>query len=245
MTTNGSEWRRLQLERTLEQWRASNFDPHVVLGIPVGATPEQIIDAHRRWVAAYHPDLHDNDPLATELTKRLNAARDGLLGNGRRESQSQREQRQRREQARQQRTREAEQRRQDEERQQRTQQVEQQRRQEEARRQVVREAERLIRDAAQKRQETANRRSTRSQYQQQSQRESYAGGYDAHRARQDALSHRKLPLRWVATSIVLVSIIIAYLILTVQTPAAVDSLMDEWASLFDEALARNIDTTGS
>ena len=91
MTTDGSDWRRLQLERTLEQWRASNFDPHVVLGIPVGATPEQIIDAHRRWVAAYHPDLHDNDPLATELTKRLNAARDELLGKGRRGSQSQRD----------------------------------------------------------------------------------------------------------------------------------------------------------
>ena len=59
------------------------------------------------------------------------------------------------------------------------------------------------------------------------------------------MSHRKLPLHWVATSIVLVSIIIAYLILTVQTPEAVDSLMDEWAKLFDQALARNIDITGS
>ena len=98
-------------------------------------------------------------------------------------------------------------------------------------------------DGERRRQETANRRSTRSQYQQQSQRESYARGYDAHSALQNSSSHRKLPLRWVATSIVLVSIVIAYLILSVQTPAAVDSMMDEWAKLFDQALARNIGTT--
>ena len=100
MTTDGSDWRRLQLERTLEQWRASNFDPHVVLGIPVGATPEQIIDAHRRWVAAYHPDLHDNDPLATELTQRVNAARDQLVGKSERETLQHREQQRRQEEAR-------------------------------------------------------------------------------------------------------------------------------------------------
>ena len=108
MTTDGSDWRRLQLERTLEQWRASNFDPHVVLGIPVGVTPEQIVDAHRRWVAAYHPDLHENDPLATELTKRLNAARDESLGKGQRVSKPRNQQRRYQATSQQQRAQEAE-----------------------------------------------------------------------------------------------------------------------------------------
>ncbi len=92
MTTRGSDWRRLQLERTYEHWRASNFDPHVVLGVPVGATHQQILDAHRRWIPAFHPDLHNNDPLATELTKHLNFARDSLLAPHLSQEQQRREQ---------------------------------------------------------------------------------------------------------------------------------------------------------
>ena len=93
-TQNEADWRRDQLRRSLDQWEASNFDPHVILGILKGASQSQIIDAHRRWVAAYHPDQHNSDPLATELTKRVNAARDELLGKGRHESRYQAQQRQ-------------------------------------------------------------------------------------------------------------------------------------------------------
>lgn len=80
MTTDRSDWRREQLRRTLDHWRDSDFDPYIVLSVPRDATQQQIIDAHRRWVAAYHPDRHGNDPIASELTKRVNASRDVLLG---------------------------------------------------------------------------------------------------------------------------------------------------------------------
>lgn len=101
MTNGGSDWRREQLRRTLDHWQANDFDPHIVLGVPTNASQYQIVDAHRRRVAAYHPDRHSNDPLASELTKRVNAARDALLYDRvrvetRREEQRHREEEQRR-----------------------------------------------------------------------------------------------------------------------------------------------------
>ncbi len=151
MTNRGSDWRREQFRRTLEHWRASNFDPHVVLGIPRGAPKSLIIDSHRRWVTAYHPDRHDGDPLATELTQRLNAARDELFAGARRSVQSQPERQRRQAEAQPQRAaQEEERRRQEEERELQAYIREERRRQEDELDQAVLEAEQLIRDAARK-----------------------------------------------------------------------------------------------
>ncbi len=144
MTNSGSDWRREQFRRTLEHWRASNFDPHVVLGIPSGAPQSLIIDSHRRWVTAYHPDRHDGDPLATELTQRLNAARDELSATARRGVQFQPERQRRQAEAQPQRAA------QEEEREQQAYVREERRRQEEELDQAVLEAEQLIQDAARK-----------------------------------------------------------------------------------------------
>ena len=78
--TNGlTDWQRRQLRQMLDSWRAADFDPHVVLGLQRPASLEQITDAHRRLVAEFHPDRHLGDPLAHELLKRINVARDTLL----------------------------------------------------------------------------------------------------------------------------------------------------------------------
>ena len=69
-----------QLRPILEKWRLKNFDPHFILGVPPDSSRKLIVEAHRRWIIAYHPDKHNNDPLANELTKHLNAARDEYLG---------------------------------------------------------------------------------------------------------------------------------------------------------------------
>lgn len=129
-----------RLRSILQTWRSRHFDPHFILGVPTDASRKLIVEAHRRWIVAYHPDKHQNDPLATELTKRLNAARDELLGKGRHGSQSQRAKRQRQHEERRQQQEEAERRRQEEEREQRARETERQRRKQD--RQRAREAER-------------------------------------------------------------------------------------------------------
>ena len=163
-TQNEADWRREQLRRTLDHWRESHFDPYIILSVPRDATQQQIIDSHRRWVSAYHPDRHGNDPIASEVTKHLNAARDKLLGEDRRVSPSQRDQG---------------------------------RKQGEAQRQTHR-----------------------------------GGGYQ-----QNATNTRN-SLSWTIFASALVTLIIAYLILTVTAPESIESLMQEWARLFDRALAR-------
>ena len=202
------------LSDVLDRWRKRDLDSHYILGVPPNSSRDLIVEAHRRWIVAYHPDKHQNDPRATELTKRLNAARDELLGKGRRASQSQREQRQSQEEAERQRTRESERRSQEEAQRQRANKAEQQRRQEEARQQGVNEAERLLRDAERRRQNTR----------------SYA--------QQVWHEQPKRSRVWVLLAITLVTIITGYLFVAVENPESVDSLMNEWASLFDEALAR-------
>ena len=74
-----ADWQRRQLGRMLDSWRAANFDPHVVLGVHKAATKEQIIAAHLRLTKEFHPDLHFGDPLAVELLKQINVARDSLI----------------------------------------------------------------------------------------------------------------------------------------------------------------------
>ena len=73
-----SDWQRRQLRQMLESWRASNLNPYVVLGLGSDASPEQVREAHRRLAKFFHPDLHFNDPIAAELLKEINVARDKL-----------------------------------------------------------------------------------------------------------------------------------------------------------------------
>ena len=73
-----SDWQRRHLSQMLNSWRASNFDPYVVLGLQKPASPEEIAGAYRRLVKEYHPDLHFNDPIALEILKQINVARDKL-----------------------------------------------------------------------------------------------------------------------------------------------------------------------
>ncbi len=49
-------------------------DPYRVLGVPRGASEEQIRNAFRRLARENHPDLHPDDPGAQERFKEVNAA---------------------------------------------------------------------------------------------------------------------------------------------------------------------------
>lgn len=54
-------------------------DPHRVLGVQPGATPEEIKKAYRQKAKECHPDLHPNDPKATEKMNQVNEAYDMLM----------------------------------------------------------------------------------------------------------------------------------------------------------------------
>ncbi len=45
-------------------------DPHVVLGVPPGATPTEIKAAWRRLARSHHPDLTGDDPAASRVATR-------------------------------------------------------------------------------------------------------------------------------------------------------------------------------
>ncbi len=51
-------------------------DPYAVLGVPRGATDEEIRRAFRRQAKECHPDLHPGDQAAAERFKRLSVAND-------------------------------------------------------------------------------------------------------------------------------------------------------------------------
>lgn len=53
-------------------------DPYRVLGVGKDATKEEIKKAYRRKAKEYHPDLHPNDPKATEKMNEVNEAYDML-----------------------------------------------------------------------------------------------------------------------------------------------------------------------
>lgn len=55
-------------------------DPYEVLGIPRTATKEEIKKAYRKKAKEYHPDLHPDDPNATEKMNEINEAY-GMLTN--------------------------------------------------------------------------------------------------------------------------------------------------------------------
>lgn len=54
-------------------------DPHRVLGVSPGATEEEIKKAYRQKAKECHPDLHPDDPRATEKMNEVNEAYDMLM----------------------------------------------------------------------------------------------------------------------------------------------------------------------
>ena len=53
-------------------------DPYEVLGVPRGASDEEIKAAYRRLAKQYHPDYHPDDPRAAEKMNEINAAYDAI-----------------------------------------------------------------------------------------------------------------------------------------------------------------------
>lgn len=53
-------------------------DPYVTLGVSRDASPEEIKKAYRKKAKQYHPDLHPNDPNASEKMNEINEAYDML-----------------------------------------------------------------------------------------------------------------------------------------------------------------------
>jgi molecular chaperone DnaJ len=54
-------------------------DPHKVLGVPPGASQDEIKKAYRKKAKEYHPDLHPNDPEAAKKMNEINEAYDMLM----------------------------------------------------------------------------------------------------------------------------------------------------------------------
>lgn len=53
-------------------------NPHDVLGVPCGATDEEVKKAYRALALEWHPDRHGGDPAAEERFKEINAAYQAL-----------------------------------------------------------------------------------------------------------------------------------------------------------------------
>lgn len=53
-------------------------DPYKVLGVPYGATEEEITKAYRKLVKKYHPDLHPGDQEAAKKMSEINEAYDQI-----------------------------------------------------------------------------------------------------------------------------------------------------------------------
>lgn len=58
-------------------------EPHAVLGVAIGATPDQVKAAYRRKAQQHHPDRHPNDPAAAGRFQEIQAAYQTLNGGSR------------------------------------------------------------------------------------------------------------------------------------------------------------------
>ena len=67
-------------------------DPYAVLGVTRSATPEEIKSAYRKLAKKYHPDLHPDDPAASEKMNEINEAYDMITHPEKYEAQRRREQ---------------------------------------------------------------------------------------------------------------------------------------------------------
>ena len=65
----------LMFRRTAPKPRIDDAEARAILGVGAGADSDAVRAAHRRLVAAVHPDRGGS----AELTQRINAARDVLL----------------------------------------------------------------------------------------------------------------------------------------------------------------------
>lgn len=54
-------------------------NPYRVLGVPQGASQEEIKKAYRKKAKEYHPDLHPDDPTVTQKMSEVNEAYDMLM----------------------------------------------------------------------------------------------------------------------------------------------------------------------
>ena len=184
------------------------------------------IRPHRRLIKQYHPDRHFGDPTASQLTKRINAARDALVSNSPAEA--------RRRRARQQRQARPE-------------------------RQTSRRTQKQWNNQAHNRQERqrSNRASqasneNRQQHQSGSQQNDFdweeridqrdRQGWRTGSAQRQTRGSRDYQRNvadtgnsksWAIAVLALVTLVAAYLILTSTAPEAIDSLMEEWARLFN------------
>ena len=51
-------------------------DPYKVLGVPSGASKEEVTKAYRKLAKKYHPDLNPDDEVAAKKMSQVNAAYD-------------------------------------------------------------------------------------------------------------------------------------------------------------------------
>ena len=63
-------------------------DPYSILGVPQGASEEEIKQAYRKLAKKYHPDLNPGDAEAAEKMQQINAAYDQLLNHPQRNAAS-------------------------------------------------------------------------------------------------------------------------------------------------------------
>jgi molecular chaperone DnaJ len=57
-----------------------NQDPYQVLGVPSGATEEEVSKAYRKLAKVYHPDVNQGSPEAAKKMSEINAAYSAIKG---------------------------------------------------------------------------------------------------------------------------------------------------------------------